>query len=59
MTRKNDDELGGRHWLAALSLVEVEDDQTFVPDNSGCPDCHGKGVGCCINADIPLPGVER
>lgn len=23
-----------------------------------CEDCGGLGVGCCINADIPLPGVE-
>ena len=24
-----------------------------------CPDCFGQGVGCCVNADIPLPGTER
>ena len=58
MTRKNDDELGGRHWLAAISLQEVED-EPFIPDNSGCPDCNGEGYGCCINADIPMNGTER
>lgn len=24
-----------------------------------CPDCNGEGMGCCINADIPMPGIER
>jgi len=24
-----------------------------------CEDCYGEGYGCCLNADIPLPGVDR
>lgn len=27
--------------------------------HANCPDCNGVGVGCCVNADIPLPGTER
>jgi hypothetical protein len=30
--------------------------RSLVPS---CPDCQGVGVGCCVNADIPLPGTER
>lgn len=37
---------------AALSLEWHE------AEGTGC-ECGGRGVGCCVNADIPLPGVER
>jgi len=56
--RQNDDEYGTTDWLASIRLQEVEE-EPWKADRSDCPDCAGQGYGCCINADIPLPGVER
>lgn len=53
MARKNDDEYGTMDQLIAMRfLVEDEQPEPLVPND--CDDCGGQGVGCCVNADIPL-----
>lgn len=40
--------------LSALDAYQLAEALGYA-----CPDCGGLGMGCCVNADIPLPGVER
>jgi len=32
----------------------AEDEPRALLVNTSCEDCHGRGLGCCLNADIPL-----
>jgi hypothetical protein len=66
--RTNDDEYGTTDALITMRTLEVEDPHANGEDGHSfcykcserpaCPDCGGVGVGCCVNTDIPLPGVE-